>query len=410
MISSNLLIEHQCPQCGAPATLEETDHLFTCTFCRVKSFLLSKVFRYTLPHAAPENKELIHIPYWRFKGMLFSCISSGIKNRIVDVSHQGVVSPYFPASLGLRSQTLKLRFVSPETQGRFVKPGLSYRETEQMIEERFSAMLRETIFTQSFIGDALSIIYAPFYVDNKLYDAVLNRPVSPELPEDFDASILEGGPSNWRIKFIPAMCPDCGWDLEGERDSLALDCRNCNSVWQSGKDGFMKLKFGHMASNSEQVRFLPFWRIKANISGIELDSYADLVQVANLPKVVQDQWKDVAFRFWVPAFKVRPEDFLRFGRNMTLSQPQPDWVSNLPNGNLHPVTLPIHEAVESLKTTLASFIKPPGIMYPKLPEIDIKGTGFFLAYIPFNEKGSELTQPDFRLRINKTLLAYGRHL
>ncbi|MGD9137268.1 MAG: hypothetical protein PVH42_10930, partial [Desulfobacterales bacterium] len=35
----NVLIEYQCPQCGAPATIEETDRLFTCQFCRVNSYL-----------------------------------------------------------------------------------------------------------------------------------------------------------------------------------------------------------------------------------------------------------------------------------------------------------------------------------------------------------------------------------
>ena len=99
MKSSNLLIEHQCPQCGAPATLEETDHLFSCEFCRVKSYLLSRVFRYVLPHNAPSNKELVFLPYWRFKGMLFFCISNGIKQKIVDVSQQGISSPLFPPSL-----------------------------------------------------------------------------------------------------------------------------------------------------------------------------------------------------------------------------------------------------------------------------------------------------------------------
>ncbi|MCK7515939.1 MAG: hypothetical protein MZV70_76205 [Desulfobacterales bacterium] len=62
-------IEHQCPQCGAPANLEETDRLFACPFCRVKSFLLTRdYFRYVLPAKNPAGKELVYFPYWRFKG------------------------------------------------------------------------------------------------------------------------------------------------------------------------------------------------------------------------------------------------------------------------------------------------------------------------------------------------------
>ena len=62
MKSSSLLIEFQCPLCGAPATLEETDHLFSCEFCRVNSYLMSRVYRYVLPDKASENRELIYFP------------------------------------------------------------------------------------------------------------------------------------------------------------------------------------------------------------------------------------------------------------------------------------------------------------------------------------------------------------
>ena len=49
-------------------------------------------------------------------------------------------------------------------------------------------------------------------------------------------------------------------------------------------------------------------------------------------------------------------------------------------------------------------------MFPKLPEIEIKGKSFFLAYIPFRKKGNELSQPAFRLRINKNILTYALYL
>jgi predicted RNA-binding Zn-ribbon protein involved in translation (DUF1610 family) len=408
--SSSLRIQYQCPQCGAPATLEETDHLFSCDFCRVKSYLLSSVYRYVLPNTAPPNKDLLYLPYWRCKGMLFFCASNEIKYKIVDVSNQGISSPFFPPSLGLRSQTLELRFLTPETEGRFLKPGHNREDMERIIDERFGGAMPMPIHNRSFIGEVFSIIFAPFYVDDKVIDAVLNRPVSPALPEDFDVDSLEGGPADWRIRFIPALCPDCGWDLEGERASLALYCKNCKSIWQPAKSRFIKLKFGYMPQEGESITYLPFWRIKADISGIDLNTYADLVKLANLPRVVQEGWEEQAFRFWIPAFKVRPQDFLRFGNTLTLSQPQVDWEPTLPKQPLHPVTLSVQEAVEGLKLIFASFIKPRGIMFPKLPEIEIKGKSFFLAYIPFRKKGNELSQPAFRLRINKNLLTYALHL
>jgi len=97
----DILIEHQCPQCGAPAVLKETDRLFACEFCRVKSYLLQNdFFRYMLPNSAPENKDLLFFPYWRFKGMLFSCVENGIKHRFIDISHQAVESKLFSTFRG----------------------------------------------------------------------------------------------------------------------------------------------------------------------------------------------------------------------------------------------------------------------------------------------------------------------
>jgi hypothetical protein len=305
---------------------------------------------------------------------------------------------------------MKLRFVSPETEGHFLKPSLSFEEIEQIIEQRYATSLPKPIFLQSVLGETLSQIYSPFYVNGKVYDAVLNRPISSVLPEDFDTASFSGGRADWSIRFIPALCPNCGWDLEGQRDSLALNCQNCNSVWYPGKEKLKRLKFAHIPEGVDNVRYLPFYRIKAEISGITLESYADLVKVANLPRVVQKEWKDRAFYFWSPAFKVRPQDFLRFTRNLTLSQPQEKLVNEFPDAQLHPVTLPLTEATESLKLNLASFMKPSRILFPRLKEIKIKPKSFLLLYVPFHERGHELTQPAFQLRMNKNMLTYARYL
>lgn len=410
MKSSKLLIDHQCPQCGAPATLEETDHLFTCEYCKVKSYLLSRVYRYVLPDKADKSKELLYLPYWRFKGMLFSCTEEGIKDRLVDVSNRAIKTRYAPPSLGLRSQALKLRFLTPETQGRFLKPDLTHGEMLDGIRDRYGSALPGRLFHQEFIGETLSIIYAPFYVEDRLYDAVLNRPISNPLPEDFELNSHPGGHPKWELQFVPAQCPDCGWDLEGARDSFALDCRNCDSVWHAGKRKFMKVKQGTLPSPDGEgsVYHLPFWRIRTKVSGVRLDSEADLVRLANMPKVVRPEMEEKPFAFWTPAFKVRPTDFLQFSLRTTLAQPKGELDPKLPRGDLYPVTLPVTEAVEGLKLNLASFMKPPRKLYPILPEIGIKPKEFTLVYLPFSSRGNELTYTPCRLRINRTLLNYGR--
>ena len=89
--------------------------------------------------------------------MLFSCVPDGIRYRIVDVSHQATPSACFPVSVGLRSQTLKLRFVSPEREGFFLTPTLPVDEMVRVIEERFSAELNQPVIDRSFIGDSVSL-------------------------------------------------------------------------------------------------------------------------------------------------------------------------------------------------------------------------------------------------------------
>ncbi len=156
--------------------------------------------------------------------------------------------------------------------------------------------------------------------------------------------------------------------------------------------------------------YLPFWRIRPEITGLSLSSYADLVQVANIPKVVQSGWEDIGFRFWVPAFKIRPKIFLQLSKNMTLSQLPNGLSEELPDNYHHPITLPITEAIESLKINLASFIKPKTKLADILPGIDITAKSFVLVYVPFIEKHHELIQPNLQFAINKNIIALSDNL
>jgi len=342
--------------------------------------------------------------------MLFSCVDSGIEHKFIDVSHQAVESRYFPNSLGLRSQALKLNFVTPEISGYFLKPTFSFKKVMDIFQHRFKKSLSSPVFQQSHVGDTVSLIYSPFYKEEKIYDAVLNKAVTTIPPDDFETASLPGERPNWRTRFIPTLCPGCGWDLEGRRDALVLNCKNCNSVWRPTKNGFKQLKFLIMESKEESVIYLPFWRIKADVSGITLNSYADLVRIANLPKAIQRNWEDKEFRFWSPAFKVRPRVFIRLGRSITLSQPMEKMQKELPDARIHPVTLPMKDAAESLTIILASFMKPQEDLFPLLMDIAIKPESYLLIYIPFVEQHHEFIQPALNLTLNKNQLSLASNL
>lgn len=339
--------------------------------------------------------------------MLFSCLAAGIQQRFVDVSHQAVQSPYFPVSLGLRSQALKLKFVSPEMEGRFLYPDRSMDQTIRIFEERFLSALPEPVLARSHVGDSTSLLYAPFYVEDRVYDAVLNRPVSQRLPEKFDAASFKGGRPARQLRFLPALCPNCGWDLDGSKASLVLGCRNCGTLWQAVSRGYGKLKFGHLPLAGEHVTYFPFWRLGADVQGLALKSYADLAAASNLPRVPRRKWRDIPFRFWTPAFKVRPRKFISLATQFTLSQPGETEVPEIPDAPLYPATLPVTEAAESLKIVLAGFLKPRSKLARELPDIQIKAQNFALIYIPFVEKHPDFVQPAFRQAINKNMLVLG---
>jgi hypothetical protein len=367
-------------------------------------------FRYVLPHSAADDKEIFFFPYWRFKGMLFFCGPAAIANRFVDISQQAIATSFFPFSVGVRGQAMKIRFVTPDTQGRFLKPLQPHQKIFSNFEQRFAKSLPRPITHQCQIGETLSLIYSPFYRKDKLYDAVLDQPVSDVLPENFSIENFAEDDQRGHIHFVSTLCPNCGWDLEGERDALVLRCRNCNSAWYPVGKKLKQLKFAHVPGRGDTTIYLPFWRIKTVISGLQLNSYADLVKVANLPKAVQSNWQDVAFRFWIPAFKVRPKIFLRLATQITVAQPQEDLVPELPDSKIHPSNLPVEEAVDSLKLTLANFMKPRKTLRARLPDIKADAKKVSLVYLPFEEAPHEYIQTDYQIAINKNVMTLSKNL
>jgi hypothetical protein len=406
---ATFFIEHQCPQCGAPSVLEDSDRLVRCPYCRVASYIIQNpYFRYMLPNGTSENSQLIYVPYWRFKGILFSSVPEGVQHRFMDMSCQGVQSHYFPASLGFRSQTLKLKFALPETQGRFLHPTVSHDEAMKTFLRIFSKNIASPVYYQNFVGETLSVIYSPFYIKNRMIDAVLNEAVTNSLPDDFTVDSFPGGPPKWRLIFVPTLCPRCGWDLSGERDSLVLICKNCNTVWCSKNERLAQFEFVTLKMPGNI--FLPFWRIKATVKGISLNSCADLIRTANLPKVPQPQDHEADFFFWSLAFKVPPRLFLRLNRSITMAQPRNEQNKEIPSGYIHPVTLPVKEAAESMKINLASFACPANQYLPFLPQINIRPEKATLVFIPFHEGHHELIQENFGLTINKNQLKLSSNL
>ena len=90
---------------------------------------------------------------------------------------------------------------------------------------------------------------------------------------------------------------------------------------------------------------------------------------------------------------------------MTLGQSQDLPAAGLPGGELHPVTLPVADAADSLKITLAAFVKPRKALYPQLSTITVAPQSYLLVYVPFLRSHHDLTQPSLKVSILTNQLA-----
>jgi len=417
-INNSWSIQCQCPQCSAPVTLEETDRILACPFCKVKLFFSpGEYVRYCLclPETEAFSDESLFIPYWRFKGMVFTCQGHEIKKEIVDATILALQKLPLSASLGLRPQAMQLKFVTPDIKGKFLAHDMSESNMLLQMEDRLK--FPETtgtaleLFHKACIGETMSMIYTPILIEKgAILDGILKRPLAALRPGDMDALSAYDQTLYQGMQFIPALCPNCGWNLDGERDSIIFGCSNCSSAWQVSGSGLKRVDFGVISGKGDNIIYLPFWRIKAQIDGVQLKSYADLVRLANLPKAIQKQWEDIRFSFWVPAFKVHPDLLLRIGRFMTVAQPQDDVADCLPKNPLHPVTLPATEAQECLKIVLADITVAKKRVFPLLKDIEVNPIETLLVYVPFTPDRDDLSYPQARLIIPRNALKYGRNL
>jgi len=145
------------------------------------------------------------------------------------------------------------------------------------------------------------------------------------------------------------------------------------------------------------------------ITGADVHSYADLVRFANLPKVVQPKWESAPLFFWVPAFKIVPNVFLRLGGMLTISPVENVVYDKIPLKSVYPVTLSQEEAEESLKIIFASLVVSKRKNYARLPGIHFAAEESELILLPFVSKGNELIYEKKNIAIQKVAMTYGKN-
>ncbi len=403
-------VEQECPQCGGPIALEETDRLISCPFCNVRSFISNtEPFRFVLP-TKHSTENTLYAPYIRFKGSIFTCQGLQIKHQVMDVTHCCYSNTILPLTLGFRPQTQKMRFIGPQFSGAYLPSQIDLDEALNRINAHPLRQTKQTALHTAHIGDSYSYIYLPLVVKkNTLQDMVTDSPLGKISHEDDLYSAAAPMPQ-WKPIFLATLCPSCGWNLNGERDSLILFCQNCTTAWQTTGTSLAKLDFTTYFAGSENELLLPFWKLSVEGKGVQLDTLADFIRLTNQPRIIQPEWEKTKLSFISPAFKIRPKSYLRLADLMTLSQ------HKIENGETtlpslpYPINLPKSEAEQSLKTILASTTVAKKNLMPLLPDIQFRVQSSHLLLMAFNDNGHGFYQENLQINVNKKALEYGRHL
>ena len=391
--------------------MDETHRLLRCRYCGIQNFLSNTgPLHFILPRRQPDPYT-VYAPYLRFKGTIYSCLSDSIEHRVTDISTRGVKLPFLPASLGLRPQAMKMRFADPTISGSFLKKSVPADEILTRTAKN-QEIHDEEILHQSYIGDVLNIIYLPLSIRNEeILDGVLERSLAriPEGSTPFEAAEIDS--HRWKPHFLPALCPQCGWNLEGEPDSVVLLCTNCNTGWQAGGSGFSEVRIKITPAPDKEQLFIPFWNFQVEAKGVKLKYFADFIRITNQALVVKPEWEEMELCLICPAFKVRPQDFLRLSTQMSISQRHSlQTTETITPENLHPVTLAHSDVGRSFKLILASSAVSRTRIFPLLPEIDFEIKEYFLHYLPFEKTSHEVRQKNLGITINQRVLNYGRSL
>ena len=431
-MTASILIRHSCPQCGGALELPEASRILSCPYCGVRLIMTRRgIPRYVMPHRIPDEipgRERFFIPYLRFRGPVLYCHGYHIRHKFLELSRIGLELTGLPPSLGYRPQALPLvpaeillerQGLNDADSGTFL--GLKIK-TSQLLRQaaRIPKGSQDMpVFHQTFIGENISIIYLPvFRRGSMLFDGVTRQPLAAKMDEDQACRFREESATFTGISFVPALCPECGWDLAADDFSMVFHCPGCGLFWSKMQPGAMKLSripVESIGSQAHTDRLLPFWRFQIEFE--EVRTLYDLFRFLGLPEGFGPAGNTLLrpAAVLVPAFSTSPKGYLNLSRSITASQhriepelPDNGLISSTENGDsgrqnmrLHPVTISRQDAQRSLKMALAGMSLAKKRLFPLLRSLRLKIRGFRLSYLPFSRSGNELVQLEASVAVNR---------
>jgi hypothetical protein len=462
-----LNLDHQCPQCGAPISIDESARLVSCPFCRVRHFIhMQGPARYFIAPRTAVPASCTYVPYWRMRGMEFALRGNELKSSLVDANMVALTSPLAPPNLGYQTQAARLKFAQPSSAGTFLKPTYDQGEFMRRLAKRRAAMedwspqpdepvtgmaqhiklLADTLTSdthaprrggaaadlsrfldqvgarplasvsaavsdnfRAYIGETVSLVYAPVYPrDNRWIDGISDQ-VWRSAPTASEILGEQEPQTGFPLSFLPTLCPQCGWDMDGAPDSLVLTCNHCASVWQPRPPSWERMSFMLWpTSPSPTDLWAPFWCFGIESSGVRLQTMADLIRLASIPKAILPAMEQAPLSFWLPAFKMEAERFLLLAKLMTAAQTRPTAGDTVPSGSIYPASVSLAEAAEAIPMLLLSMTGMKKNVYRLIADASFSVRSSALVYVPFVRRNYEYIQPDINAAIHVNTLRWAR--
>ncbi len=445
-------VETQCPQCGAPVTLKEAQHVLNCPYCKTRLYLTSRgPFRYAISPKHPLD-ETVFLPFWRIKGLGFTAyLPPKTVGKPIDKTFLAVPAPLKLISLGMRPQATHLTFAHTE-KGPFLFPRANFKDLMARVTRQLDATLteRETLrketsiflsdlgetdpFNRSdfsgwnttrtqtvfkkyepvlsvFLDEGNSLVYFPVNAAEAspllLRDGLTGRPIGKMDPASWEALLRHTTTELTPPGTLPLLCPNCGWDLKCAEESWAVTCPGCNRVWGIRGENYVSIPFEVEKGEKREAFYLPFWKFETTVPELDLHSVQDLSRFSNQ---LRPQTPAPPLSFFIPAFKVQPRLFLQICKLFTLAQPETRPADKIPR-ETYPILLPHRKVLKLIPIVLAEIGSKKEKFFPKLAGIKPETKRTSLAFLPFRKTGYELIyQGALTFAIPRNALKWGRML
>jgi len=189
-----------------------------------------------------------------------------------------------------------------------------------------------------------------------------------------------------------------------------MGCANCAAYWLPSARGFQPLSHAVVPATGKAMVYLPFWRVESRDNEPGIHSFHDFLNLTNQTHLLARTGGDRPLGFITPAFKIRPDIYLKIATHLTIGQWQIPKCTDIFPGGHFPINLRPEEAAQSMKLILADSAADKKAILPALNGAEFESGTISLLFLPFADQGYNFYQQDTALSINSRVLGFSRFL